>query len=1648
MSVFGPRFKRLRTVQTALWVMLPGFILPLMAADEEFLAKSSLKISSAQENPNFASPYVKDAEKSKSPNTFFGQTLLDSGSNEDLDELAAQELAVSALSASRQDTYTINFNNVSIIEYIRFVSKISGSNFVFEENDLRFNVTIISEDPASLQDIFSALIQVLRINNLNLLEHEGNYVISRNVAVNQIPTLVSGEPGALATTPTPPLVTRVFRIKNTNVNSVASIIRPMVSLTARVSVSNETNQLIVSDIATNVDEIANLLLSLDAPHSPLEVDSYTAKHIAPKNLIDFAQPLLAPFTEGNALILVPQPEANALFIVATPTIINRALAILEDLDKPPKPNQLTTTPLQGTIFVYQLQNGSGEFVLDGLHNIIKELKIAPQPPAELLAMLESVRYVKASNSLLFVGDPETFKKVADLLTSIDSPNNSQITFYIFPLKNTDYKALDLALEQLSQQLKHGQILDHNLITAIDSRKFMKETNSFIFTGPQNALNRLQQLVPLLDQQATTGFTGQGSVYIYQLQKITEAQFNDSIKQLITRLKAIHIPDTNLIKALESFYFIKENNSIVFTGTDAALARVKDMLPLIDASNPITQQSTFVIYTPQRAHIEDFTKSLQQLADNLKTAPNPDGPLINALQSVKYLKETHAFTFNGSPDAIHRLQVLLPTLDVVPQSSQSSYFIYKVKNAKSENFLQSLDSFAVNLQNSPNPDKGLIDAIHSRRFIQETNSFIFTGSQAALDRLEKLLNDLDVTWVGSTPGLPASDHFYLYTPRNRRGDTLIKAIEEMAKNFRNSGLTDAALLHTLETAKWVASSGSIMFTGDAATIESVKLLMPTVDVPMTTQPEQIFLYRPQYLTREQIEQSLHNLVSSLDPHNPSDAQLKETIATMQWMASSGAFTFRATTPIIERLKGLLATLDLPHSDSNQIYFLYKLQYADPQATLTYLEKLASTLNGDPRYKHVHETIKNIKVIKDNNALMITGSKAGIEEVKGMIGQYDTLEHAASAQAGVFFLYRPKNLPAEQIIKDLQTLVNDLAASGNADHALQKAVKNIRFVESTQSLVISAPESTIAQIKTLLEEVDSTEARGLYQIGAKTFFIYKLQHVSVNRLMQSLKTISRDVSKGGIKDQSLATTIDSMQPITETNSILFTGTPDALKKVQDLITQFDIPSLADAQATPELPVGFYIYRPKFRPGDELIEMLCDFTLNLKQAGINSPHLYDTVNNLRWIQNTCSLLITGDAESIKKVQDLLHQFDVAGPQQAQIDPGSVGETGFLVYKLQYHQGDDIQRALRRVASDLADSHKGQKVPMADAIEALQWIPVTNSLLTSGPPEILSRIRELIQNLDIPLRQVFIEVLVLQTTVINSEQFGLSWGGRAQYLNRVAGQTGNFQQPSTNDNLIPALTPLNATTTPKPSLFPTPGGFDLGIIGDIILHKGKSFFSLGSFLQALEVDGDTSVIMNPKIIAQDSNNATMFFGFSVPFQGSLVTNTAANTTTTQSLEYRNVGHNLSITPTLGSGNIITLDINEDLSQVVGRSVQSIATSSTAIPGITTSQTTMATRVHVPDGAFVCLTGQVNESKIHTSQRIPCLGGLPLIGAAFANTGRINDRENIIIFLRPQIVKSFDEYKEITEHQEDLFRTRAHLPVLKEAYDEGLDLVKTPENE
>jgi len=356
--------------------------------------------------------------------------------------------------------------------------------------------------------------------------------------------------------------------------------------------------------------------------------------------------------------------------------------------------------------------------------------------------------------------------------------------------------------------------------------------------------------------------------------------------------------------------------------------------------------------------------------------------------------------------------------------------------------------------------------------------------------------------------------------------------------------------------------------------------------------------------------------------------------------------------------------------------------------------------------------------------------------------------------------------------------------------------------------------------------------------------------------------------------------------------------------------------------------------------------------------------------------------------------------------------GNQEFFLYKLKYHQGQEIEEAIKKVALDLQNKPDAPQ-KLIQAIQSMQWVKATNSLLCSGDAETVGSFKKLIDSLDVPLRQVFIEVLVIETDVRKATEFGLEWAAGGNYQGKIAFGAGNFVPTPGQAPFAGTLQQVNQLS---PSLglnqIPLGSGFDMGVIGDIIMHKGLSHLTLGSLVSALQADGDSTIVLNQKIITQDNKNSTIFVGDNIPFTGSVVQTVGHSQQTTSNIEYRDIGVSLSITPMLGEEDIITLDLSQEITE----SLTDNQSASAAVNGIRTTKTNMMTHVHVPDKHFLVLSGMIRNANAHHKSGVPCLGGLPVIGAAFSKTRKRDEKRNVIIFVRPHIIHSFDDYKKLTQ--------------------------------
>ncbi|NDB86754.1 MAG: hypothetical protein EB127_29285, partial [Alphaproteobacteria bacterium] len=328
------------------------------------------------------------------------------------------------------------------------------------------------------------------------------------------------------------------------------------------------------------------------------------------------------------------------------------------------------------------------------------------------------------------------------------------------------------------------------------------------------------------------------------------------------------------------------------------------------------------------------------------------------------------------------------------------------------------------------------------------------------------------------------------------------------------------------------------------------------------------------------------------------------------------------------------------------------------------------------------------------------------MKALIDDFDipTTSGSPITPKSEFFIYKPTNQTPQDIQKSLQTLSKDLEQSGLVDQDLIHTINSSKLIPASGSLLFTGTTQSLEKLKPLLQNVDSVSdfSGKVQEVGESTFLVYKIRQADPTTLISSMKKFALNLGEINSQDKEIVDVINSCKYIKDTNSILFTGSPRALKQVETIAEKFDL--VSEPKVREES--SYVVYNPKFQKGQELITILDEFMNNLKSSGVSDPALYDTITNLKYIDKTNSLIITGPNSAIDKVQQLLVKFDVAGKQSLEQSISAIDTTNFLIYKLQYHKGAEILKALKDISSSLEKSPSENNRNLLSVIGSLQWI------------------------------------------------------------------------------------------------------------------------------------------------------------------------------------------------------------------------------------------------------------------------------------------------------------------------------------------------------
>ncbi len=365
------------------------------------------------------------------------------------------------------------------------------------------------------------------------------------------------------------------------------------------------------------------------------------------------------------------------------------------------------------------------------------------------------------------------------------------------------------------------------------------------------------------------------------------------------------------------------------------------------------------------------------------------------------------------------------------------------------------------------------------------------------------------------------------------------------------------------------------------------------------------------------------------------------------------------------------------------------------------------------------------------------------------------------------------------------------------------------------------------------------------------------------------------------------------------------------------------------------------------------------------------------------TNSVLIGGDKNERLRLRTLIAHLDTP------LEDGGDTQVRYLRYadaeelstKLQSHFSGQVQSAAAGQAGGAASNN-----------EISVWADTqTNAIVVNAPPKMMRALMQIVDKIDIRRAQVLVEAIIVEVIADKSNELGVTWAIEGTGSNTPIAVT-NF--PGSMNGVVQLGAAAGGGATDPSSLIDAGITIGVGRLSD----SGVSFAAI---LSALEGNADTNIISTPSIVTTDNEEATLNVGQEVPF----VTGSYSNTGSVggavnpfQTIQREQIGVKLAITPQINEGNSMVLDISQEIS--------SLAQSSSEAVDLITNQRIVETTVIVEDGEILVLGGLLEDVLRESNQSVPILGNIPLLGNLFRSRKTEKVKTNLMIFIRPTILR------------------------------------------
>ena len=1268
-----------------------------------------------------------------------------------------------------------------------------------------------------------------------------------------------------------------------------------------------------------------------------------------------------------------------------------------------------------------------------LREIFKQPNQRPEDEVTVTAL--------SANILLVAALPKDIEFVVNLIKKVDEtvediPLKEQL---VFPIKYR--KAADVA-EQLTDIIKKMQEKKGVSGAKAEIQVIANDANNSIMVlAPETERAKIQKLLNELDVEPVKGW-GEIKLTFYPLLHSKANELSDTITELLTSqvdresaeetiyrmqiskaLPSGDIIDLPLIDLQKPTRILPDEgtNSLIVATVEENIGPIGELVRLLDGV-PIAEGLDVRFFPLRFADAESISGVLTEMFDSGKQLPeDPDGSGTGAVPEGDFGKaivynvglstdvRTNTLIASGRPEQLDLVTRIVGQLDRPATALKFPLKMIELDHTDASQvgkLIQELLDQRFQALEGSGAGKAAIE--RERVFLTvdiRSNSLVVSASEENYAEIVAIARQLD------TKPVRLFDQIRIINLLRLDAQDMKTKIEDLWQ--RKAELRrEEEMLEDLPVIVVDSRSNAMIIASSVEDYDEIKRLVDTLEAQPLT--DNMRLFKLEYADVMVLAGMLEEIFTGI-------AGQSETFQepTVLPDPRSNTLVIAGNQDAMERAVELVRRLDVKGGSMTAQFKVYPLQHASSGQLATRIQELFDARSEGDEMPHTP-----IVILPDesSNSLVCSASREDHQTLVELLSKLDR----PSTIARQFHIFPLKMAKAANVVEKLESLFESSAdgASGRTD-AIATDVD-----ERTNSIIVWASPSQMVNIAEIVEKIDTTTP-----VVEMMMKVIQLKQALAQDFAELLENTL--VGEGGDDEAALIVSFlqkrpdgsetlrrllrqdIKIKPDQRTNSLMVMAPTDSMAMLEAMIHEFDTvrPIISEIRLFPLVNSD----------AENMVDQLTDIFDQEGAEGETPSRLIfgdsggevdvaSVGQELRFAADsrTNTLIAAGAAVDLRMVEELIRYLDAQAAEDrlTQVYPANYSDAADLARAIQdfnqqeqdvLGEGDDKESRSRRMERQIS------VVSMGGEEEG------SSTLIVGSSRQHHQKTMDMIRELDRPEPQVMISVLIAEVTLSDEFEFGVEFAGQDLHFSEeaIAGPNGVIQ--GTNFDFVGG-TSLNAAGSGL--------GFSFAV-------NGEDFSFL---LHALQTNSRLDVLSRPILVVRNGEEGNITIADSVPFVS--VAGLSDTGQTQSQVAYEDVGIVLTATPHISPDGYVTIALSQEISSFAGENIQ-------LTEGVTSpvfQQREVATNVTVRDGETVVIGGLITSRESEGENKVPFLGDLPYVGAAFRSKSISKSKTELIIVMSVDVIRTDDDRHKMSIKQRDMYsesRTLHQSPLM-----EGLRIV------